>query len=244
MLKSPFCAAAAVLVASAASAFAQESQDTNTNEAEMVRKGAQAYRMCAACHSLKPDMHLSGPSLSGLWGKEAATIEDYDRYTGALKDLEVIWDENTLNPWLAHPQEMAPGTTMTYRGVENDQTRMALIEFLRVAMAEGGHEKVVEKGLIPESMAEGQIPPDLTRVEANQRVTEIRRCRDAYYVTTADGARFPFWETNVRLKIDTSERGPGQGDPVLLRSGMAGDRVSVVFASLTHLRKTLDEKCD
>lgn len=239
MLKLPYCAAAAVLAVSAGSAFAQD-----TDEAETVRKGAQAYRVCAACHSLKPDVHLSGPSLSGLWGKEAASIEDYGRYTGALKDLEVIWDENSLNAWLAHPQEMAPGTTMTFRGVENDQTRMALIEFLRVAMTGDGHEKVVEKELIPESMAEGQIPPDLTKVEANQRVTEIRRCRDAYYITTATGDEFPFWETNVRLKIDTSRRGPGQGDPVLLRSGMAGDRVSVVFASLAHLRNTLDEKCD
>lgn len=238
MSRLPVSAAAAVLLAVAGSAYAQD-----TDETEMIKKGAQAYRNCAACHSLKPGVHLSGPSLEGLWSKKAASIEDYERYTQALKDLEAVWDENTLNAWLAHPQKMAPGTTMTFRGVENDQTRGALIAFLRVAMSEDGYEKVVREDLIPKSMAEGQIPPNLTKVEDSQRVTKISHCDRAYYITTADGAQFPFWETNVRLKIDTSERGPGQGDPVLLRSGMAGDRVSVVFSSLMHLRERLAEQC-
>lgn len=170
-------------------------------------------------------------------------MEDYGRYTEALKQADIVWDENTLNAWLAEPQAMVPGTTMTFRGIEDDETRMALIAFLQQALSEGGHEKVVSAGLIPESMALGQIPPNLSEVGNNQRITEIRHCRDAYYVTTADGARFPFWETNLRIKVDTSARGPGDGQPVLLRSGMAGDRVSVVFSSIENLRKQLDEKC-
>lgn len=236
MFRSLAYAVGAMLLALTGPAHAEDS-------AQDVERGAQAYRICAACHSLQPGVHLSGPSLAGLWGKKSASTEDYGRYTEALRNLDVVWDENTLNAWLAHPQEMAPGTTMTFRGVEDNQTRPALIAFLRTAMAEGGHETVVSKGLIPQSMAEGQIPPDLSTVEDNQRVTSIRHCRDAYHVTTADGGRFPFWETNVRLKIDTSKRGPGEGDVVLLRSGMAGDRVSVVFPSSEALRKGLAEQC-
>jgi len=237
MYRTVICAGMAVLFAMAVPAHAQP-------PADQVKKGGQAYRICAACHSLQPGMHLSGPSLAGLWGKKPASAKDYGRYTTALKELDAEWDENTLNAWLAHPQEMAPGTTMTFRGVENDDTRVALIEFLRIAMAEGGHEKVVEEGLIPKGMAEGQVPPDLTTVDDNQRVTAIRHCGDAYQVTTANGARFPFWETNVRLKIDTSKRGPKAGQVVLLRSGMAGDRVSVVFSSSAALRAALSETCD
>ena len=79
---------------------------------------------------------------------------------------------------------------------------------MRRAMAEGGSAKVVKDGLISHDSAEGQIPPDLSSVGENQRIKEIRHCRDAYYVTTADGAEFPFWETNVRIKTDTSARGP------------------------------------
>ena len=94
-------------------------QDAN----EKAKKGAAAYQLCAACHSLQPGLHLSGPSLANLWGKRAATISDFGRYTDALKKTEIVWDENTLYAWVADPQTMVPGTTMTFRGVENDKTR-------------------------------------------------------------------------------------------------------------------------
>ena len=236
MLKSAYCAAIAALLALAGTAQAQDST-------EMVKNGAQAYRICAACHSLQPGVHLSGPSLADLWGKKAAKVGDYGRYTEALKKAGIIWDEDTLNAWLADPQAMVPGTTMVFRGVEEDQTRVNLIAFLRQALAPGGTAKVVKDGLIPQRLAEGQIPQDLSSLGPNQRIKEIRHCRDAYYVTTVDGAEFPFWEINVRLKTDTSPRGPKKGEPVLLRSGMAGDRVSVVFSSFAEITSLVGEKC-
>ena len=236
MLKSPLCTAGAALLALAGTANAQDAADT-------AKKGAAAYRLCAACHSLQLGVHLSGPSLADLWGKRAANVADFGRYTDALKKAPIVWDENTLYAWVADPQAMVPGTTMTFRGVENDDTRANLIAFLRLALAPGGAAKVVKDGLIPASMAQGQIPPDLSSLGPNQRITEIRHCRDAYHVTTANGAMFPFWEMNVRLKVDTSSRGPRQGEPVLHRSGMVGDRVSIIFSSLADLHRLVAEKC-
>ncbi len=236
MLKSPVCAALAIFMSFAGHATAQE-------PAKAARKGAQAYRICAGCHSLQPGVHLSGPSLAGLWGKKAASIAGFRRNTEGLKKAGIVWDEDTLNAWLVDPQAMVPGTTMMFRGVEKDETRINLIAFLRQAMAEGGTAKVVKEGLIPKGMAEGQIPSSLKEAGPDQQITAIRHCGDAYHVTTAAGAQYPFWETNVRIKIDTSERGPGQGNPILLRSGMAGDRVSIVFPSLATLQKLLAEKC-
>lgn len=236
MLKSPVFAALAILLAFAGEVRAQD-------RAELARMGAPAYRICAGCHSLQPGVHLSGPSLAGLWGKKAGTVTGFGRHTKAMRKSGIIWDEDTLNAWLADPQAMVPGTTMMFRGVEKEATRVNLIAFLRQALAEGGAAKVVKDGLIAQDMAEGQIPASLKEAGLEQQITAIRHCGDAYYVTTAAGAQYPFWETNVRIKIDTSERGPGQGNPVLLRSGMAGDRVSVVFPSLTALKKRLAEKC-
>ena len=236
MLKLPVCAAIAMLMVSTGAARAEDA-------AELANKGAPAYRICAACHSLQPGMHLSGPSLADLWGKKAASIESYGRYTENLKKADIIWGEDALNAWLADPQAMVPGTAMTFRGIEKDETRTNLIAFLRQAMADGGSAKVVKDRLIPEKMAKGQIPPDLSSVGENQLIKAIRHCRDAYYITTADGAEFPFWETNVRIKTDTSARGPQEGEPVLQRSGMVGDRVSVVFSSLAGIGQLVVEKC-
>src|SRR5947207_2657256 len=149
-------------------------QDAN----EKAKKGAAAYQLCAACHSLQPGVHLSGPSLANLWGKRVATISDFGRYTDALKKTEIVWDENTLYAWVADPQAMVPGTTMTFRGVENDKTRADLIAFLRLALSPGGANKVVKDGMLPASMAQGQVPPDLSfaRAEpAHRRNTPLPR---------------------------------------------------------------------
>jgi cytochrome c len=208
-----------------------------------VKNGGRAYRVCAACHSLQPGVHLSGPSLADLWGKKAASIIGFDRNTTALKTANIVWDENTLNAWLSDPQAMVPGTTMTFRGVQANKTRADIIAFLKKAMVKGGAAKVIKEGLISEDIAMGQIPPDLSSVGANQRITKIRHCGDAYVVSTADGKEFPFWENNVRLKIDTSPRRPKMGQPVLLRSGMVGDRVSIVFSSVAQIRTLISEKC-
>lgn len=237
MSRSTVCIALVLLLGNSGFAGAQD--------LEAARKGAPAYRLCAACHSLQPAVHLSGPSLAGVWGKRAATNETYGRYTAALTSArtDIVWDENTLNAWLADPQAMVPKTTMTFRGIPQNDTRANLIDFLRLALAPDGAAKAVQNGLISQATADGQTPPDLSSLGDNQRIKEIHRCRDAYYVTTVDGARFPFWETNVRLKTDSSVRGPKPGEPVLLRSGMVGDRVSVVFSSLADLTRTIGEKC-
>src|SRR6186997_191371 len=117
-----------------------------TNAQESAKNGAATYRLCATCHSLQPGVSLSGPSLSKVWGKKAATTDGYGRYTEALKKSGIVWDENTLNAWLADPQAMVPGTTMTFRGVPQNETRANLIEFLRLALAPDGTARVLKDG--------------------------------------------------------------------------------------------------
>jgi len=235
MMKATIGAALVLFLVLAGIASAQDLGDA--------AKGVPAYQLCAACHSLRPGVHLSGPSLAGAWGKRAATASDYSRYSQALKHADIVWDENTLNAWLAEPQAMVPGTAMQFRGIKQNETRGTLIEFLRLALAPGGADKVVKDGLISAGMADGQLPQDLSSAEPDRQIKEVRHCRDAYYITTANGSALPYWETNVRIKIDGSARGPRDGKPVLLNSGMAGDRISIVFSSLAELKALLAEKC-
>src|SRR5712691_13410743 len=68
------------------------------------QRGAKIYGACAACHSLEPNLHLTGPSLAGLWGKKAASVADFPRYSSALKARDFVWDEVSLYAWLANPE--------------------------------------------------------------------------------------------------------------------------------------------
>jgi cytochrome c len=214
-----------------------------TQAADNPKRGGEVYSVCSACHSLQPGIHLSGPSLADMWGKKAASAEGFVRYSKVFKSEDFAWDENTLNAWLADPKAMVPGNYMTFRGIRNDRDRGDLIAFLKLAMAPGGAKAVIDKGLITADGAEGQTPEDLSSVGPKQQVTGLRHCRDTYVVTTADGTETPYWEMNVRLKTDTSRFGPPSGKPAITRSGMMGDRVSIVFYSAAEIAATVKTKC-
>ena len=207
------------------------------------KRGARIYGACAACHSLEPNLHLTGPSLDGLWGKKAASVTDFVRYSSALKEQGFLWDETSLNAWLTDPKAFVPGTYMTFRGIKDGNVRSDLIAFLKIAMIPGGAKTVVAQGLIDAETARGQAPEPLAAAPPEQQVTGLRFCHETFFVATADGKQRPFWEMNLRLKIDSSANGPKVGKPVLVNGGMQGDRASVVFSNLDEIGSLVEKKC-
>ena len=205
------------------------------------QRGARVYGACAACHSLEPNLHLTGPSLAGLWGKKAASVADFPRYSSALKARDFVWDEVSLYAWLANPEAFVPGNYMTFRGISDERARGDLIAFLKLALAPDGAKTVVAQRLITAETARGQAPEALERAGPDERVTAVRHCQNTFFVTTADGKERPFWEMNLRLKVDSSATGPN-GKPVLTPAGMQGDRASIVFSDPAEIGRLID-KC-
>src|SRR5260370_9646149 len=121
------------------------------------RRGGTIYGACAACHSLEPNLHLTGPSLAGVFGKKAASVAGFPRYSSALRHQDFVWDENTLNAWLANPRTFVPGNYMTFRGIEDGKARGVLIAFLKMAMGPAGAKSVLAQGLVSAEVA--HVPP-------------------------------------------------------------------------------------
>jgi cytochrome c len=204
------------------------------------REGERLFRACAACHSLEPGEHMTGPSLAGIFGRQAATVEGFTRYSEALQSADIVWGEETLDEWLADPAAMVPGNMMGFPGIEDPEPRAHLIAFLK-EVSEGGGENRAQGGA--EGGMGGGRMPDLAGLGPEQQVTELRRCGDTYQVTTAAGETLPVWEFNLRIKTDSSEKGPPEGQPALLRAGMMGDRVFVVFADPREISTFIEEGC-
>src|SRR5690242_2264703 len=78
---------------------------------------------CAACHSLEPDKNMTGPSLAGVWARNAGTLQNFDRYSPALKAANVTWDAATLDQWLKNPSRFIPHNRMTFPGIGDSQAR-------------------------------------------------------------------------------------------------------------------------
>ncbi|MEW5707487.1 MAG: cytochrome c family protein [Pseudomonadota bacterium] len=202
-------------------------------------RGAQAFRACAACHSIEPGQHLTGPSLADVFGRKAATVEGFQRYSKALKDSGVVWDEKTLDVWLQDPAKLIPGNLMTFRGIPDARVRADLIAYLKAASEGKAASAPTGRG----GMMQAPRLADLKKADPESLVKEIRYCRDTYHVTTADGETFPFWEFNLRFKTDSSDRGPRKGQPVLFGAGMMGDRAFVVFSDPAEISAFVKNQC-
>jgi cytochrome c len=207
-----------------------------------LKRGGNAYRACIACHALEPGLHLSGPSLADILGRTAGTAQGYGRYSKGLKEAGFEWNETALDGWLANPRAMIPDTYMMFEGIPDAGERADLIAFLRIAGKDGGNQAVAD-GLIAAAWLRGGAPDPIRDAPPEARIAEIRHCGDSFFIKTEAGDVFPFWEKNVRLKIDSVETGPPPGVPVMLGAGMGGDRVSVIFASLADLQTFVKEQC-
>lgn len=200
-------------------------------------RGAVAFRQCAACHSLEPGSHLTGPSLAQILGRRAGTGEGFPRYSDALKKSGIVWNEKTLDGFLNSPQRSIPGNLMPFPGIQDKQQRADLVAYLKTATTKGESERMSRGGgMTP-------LPADLKKSGKNQRVRSIRYCGDTYYVTTETGETIPFWEFNLRFKTDSSKDGPPKGTPALVRAGMMGDRAFVVFSSPEEMAVVIERKC-
>jgi cytochrome c len=199
-------------------------------------KGAALFRVCAACHSLEPGRHLTGPSLASIWKRKAGSVSDFLRYSVAMKASGVVWDERTLDAWLKDPQGLVPGNEMTFPGIPRAGERQELIAFLKAA----------SQGTLASSAQQPAPNPrrNLKEAPPADRVTAIRYCKDTYWVTTAAGKTRTFWEFNLRFKTDSSPDGPTKGAPVLLAASMQGDRAFVIFAGPEELGATIRRKCE
>ncbi|MEO9103313.1 MAG: c-type cytochrome [Burkholderiaceae bacterium] len=93
-------------------------------------RGEQLYARCIACHALAYDR--VGPRHCGLLGRRAGSVPGF-AYSPAMKKSGLVWDEKTLNLFLAKPLAVVPGTAMTYDGVPEARDRSDLIAYLRAA---------------------------------------------------------------------------------------------------------------
>lgn len=82
---------------------------------------------CTGCHSLDDDR--VGPHHRGVYGRGAGSIAEFD-YSPAVKKSKLVWDERTLERWLADPEKLIPGQKMGYR-VDTTADRADLIAYLK-----------------------------------------------------------------------------------------------------------------
>ena len=93
-------------------------------------RGEKKFEECHACHALERDKESVGPSLFGVFGRNAGEGAGF-RYSPAMKRSGVIWTPQTIDAFVADPQAAVAANRMPYAGMPDAGDRADLIAFLQ-----------------------------------------------------------------------------------------------------------------
>jgi cytochrome c len=130
------CAIAATPIIGNTTEAMSGSESAALTDKEM-RRGRLLFMQCSACHALTADDNGGkiGPSLAGVFGRNAGSAAHYEGYSAALKDAGHLWNSETMTLWLTDPSEMVPGTSMVFAGIKDDAQRDLIVRYLEVVTA-------------------------------------------------------------------------------------------------------------
>jgi len=172
----------------------------------------RAFGACAACHSLEPDRNMTGPSLADLWNRKAGGLASFPRYSQALKSSNVVWDDKTLDAWIADPQHVVPGKPMTFQGIKDAQQRTDLLAFLKSTTQVGQAAR-------PAPRLGGAPVPQSQEARSGGARRDDQLLRRHLSGHDGDGKTHVFWSEISDSRPTAAATVPAKGAPALVGRG-------------------------
>jgi cytochrome c len=86
---------------------------------------------CASCHAVGPSARAGfGPQLNAVFGRRAGATSDF-RYSPAMVNSGIVWNDKTLAAFLDAPGDLVPGTKMRFWGMSDTRQVGDLLAYLR-----------------------------------------------------------------------------------------------------------------
>ena len=85
---------------------------------------------CRTCHSFKAGDNRLGPSLHGIVGRKAGSMEGF-AFSPAMKGSGVTWDAATLDKFISDPNQVVSGNKMQpFGGIADAGERKKIVDYL------------------------------------------------------------------------------------------------------------------
>jgi cytochrome c len=97
-------------------------------------KGKKLFNRCKSCHVVDKNINKTGPSLLGVIGRQAGSLEDYKKYSRAMRAAGaegLVWDEENLATFIRKPKAFIKGTKMVFPGFRKDDQLADIIAYLK-----------------------------------------------------------------------------------------------------------------
>jgi len=93
--------------------------------------GEKVFKKCKACHVVDKEQHKTGPHLVNIMGRAAGTADGYKKYSKAMQESGIVWNEETLDAYLEAPKKYIKGTRMAFAGLKKADDRADVIAYLK-----------------------------------------------------------------------------------------------------------------
>lgn len=97
-----------------------------------VAAGKKVFRKCQACHVVEKGKNRVGPSLYGVIGRKAGSVDGF-KYSDAMSSYGEVWTEEALDNYLQSPRDVVKGTKMAFPGLKKAEDRADVIAYLKDA---------------------------------------------------------------------------------------------------------------
>ncbi len=94
--------------------------------------GEKVFKKCKACHVIDKEKNRLGPHLVGIIGRESGSVDGF-KYSKAMQEADITWDETTIAEYLADPKGYVPKNKMAFPGLKKEDDRANVIAYLKEA---------------------------------------------------------------------------------------------------------------
>ncbi len=102
--------------------------------------GETVFQQCKQCHRVGVGAtNFYGPVLNGLIGRKAGAVPGY-KYSQALENSAIVWDQAALSKYLKEPRHEVPGVAMTFPGLKNQTDIDNVIAYISQFRRDGGKD--------------------------------------------------------------------------------------------------------
>ena len=92
--------------------------------AQDAANGEKVFKKCAACHVPNEAKNKVGPTLHGVFGRTAGTVEGF-KYSEAMTEKGqggLVWSAETIDAYIADPKGYIPKNKMAFPGSRNPRS--------------------------------------------------------------------------------------------------------------------------
>ncbi|KAI0988209.1 hypothetical protein GJ496_002807 [Pomphorhynchus laevis] len=100
------------------------------DDQKSVQRGKKLFiLLCEHCHGIENNKKTFGPSLFGLFGRQAASLTNY-KYSEEAKAKQFVWNRETLREYLKNPNLLSSRKANMMRPLRNEKHLDSIIAFV------------------------------------------------------------------------------------------------------------------